>query len=180
MHENPLYYCVNMAKGGLTSKRNTAPSTTITITTKPYILLPLIYFVGTKIIQPTKIEANILIIQNLNQFDWLIDGKRKTKPEWGDGWNREVGKNWTMTKCETSSIPIEFKWMCHIHSTYSRYFDMYECVCVHVRCFLSRWGGNESGDKNRSTEWKTPIFRISTIEIVMLDTSDYMQRNNSI
>lgn len=66
MHENPLYYCVNMAKGGLTSKRNTAPSTTITITTKPYILLPLIYFVGTKIIQPTKIEANILIIQNLN------------------------------------------------------------------------------------------------------------------
>lgn len=69
MHENPLYYCVNMAKGGLTSKRNTAPSTTITITTKPYILLPLIYFVGTKIIQPTKIEANILIIQNLNQFD---------------------------------------------------------------------------------------------------------------
>lgn len=49
----------------------------------------------------------------------------------------------------------------HSQYIYSRYFDM---CCF----FLGRWGGNESGDKNRSREWKTPIFRISTIEIVML------------
>lgn len=142
MHENPLYYCVNMAKGGLTSKRNTAPSTTITITTKTIHITTTYIFCR---------HENYTANQNWSEYfnnskfksirliDWWKEIARDRDRERGRGRrDRELGKEWTMTKCETSSIPIELKWMPHLR--YIQSVFQYVGVCVCVRCFFKPVG----------------------------------------
>lgn len=97
----------------------------------------------------------------------MIDGEKARERD-GDGW-KEGRREWkigekmnddeTWNEFNSDRIKMNAAFTVHIAGNIC-------CICVYV--VFGRWGGNESGDRNRSTEWKTPIIRISTIEIVML------------